>query len=318
MSTISTEPAPTLTDDPFGPEVLDDPLPFHERLREAGRVVHLPQYDLFAMGRYADVHAGLTDWQTFQSAAGVGLSNFRKEEPWRPPSLLLEADPPHHDAPRHALEEILNPRRLRHLRDQWLADAETLVDEILGARGVRRCPRHRRRLPAARLPRCRRTPPGGTRAPAPLRRPPLQLLRSAELPGPERTAPHRRDVGLDQGAVHARGARRARVRGRHLGRGRPRRHHRREAPLIVRSVLTAGVDTTVHGSARSSTPSSSTPTSGSAYGRTPARPRRVRRGDPAGVAGADVLPHHDARRGRRWRRHPRRPQGPAGPRLGEP
>ena len=131
MSTISTEPVPTLTDDPFGPAVLDDPLPFHERLREAGRVVYLPQYDLFAMGRYADVHAGLTDWQTFQSAAGVGLSNFRTEKPWRPPSLLLEADPPHHDAPRHALEEILNPRRLRHLRDQWFADAETLVDEIL-------------------------------------------------------------------------------------------------------------------------------------------------------------------------------------------
>ena len=131
MSTISTEPAPRLDDDPFGPGVLDDPLPFHERLRAAGRVAYVQQYDLFVMGRYDDVHTALTDWQTFQSAAGVGLSNFRKEEPWRPPSLLLEADPPHHDAPRHALEEVLNPRRLRHLRDQWFADAETLVDEIL-------------------------------------------------------------------------------------------------------------------------------------------------------------------------------------------
>ena len=119
-------PAPILSDDPFGLAVLDDPLPFHERLREAGRVVYVPQYDLFVMGRYDDVHAGLTDWQTFQSAAGVGLSNFRKEKPWRPPSLLLEADPPRHDAPRHALEEILDPRKLRHLREQWHADAETL------------------------------------------------------------------------------------------------------------------------------------------------------------------------------------------------
>ncbi|MEU0265167.1 cytochrome P450 [Nocardioides sp. NPDC006303] len=123
--------APILTDDPFGREVLTDPLPFHERLREAGRVAYLPQYDLFAMGRYDDVHASLTDWQTFQSAAGVGMSNFRKEKPWRPPSLLLEADPPHHDAPRAVLEEILSPRRLRHLHAQWLADAEVLVDEIL-------------------------------------------------------------------------------------------------------------------------------------------------------------------------------------------
>ena len=128
---VGQVPAPILSDDPFGLAVLDDPLPFHERLREAGRVVYVAQYDLFVMGRYDDVYAGLTDWQTFQSAAGVGLSNFRKEEPWRPPSLLLEADPPRHDAPRHALEEILNPRKLRHLREQWYADAETLVDEIL-------------------------------------------------------------------------------------------------------------------------------------------------------------------------------------------
>ena len=139
MSSTTSTPAPSvaapiLADDPFGDAVLEDPLPFHERLREAGRVAFLPQYDLFAMGRYADVHAALTDWQTFQSAAGVGLSNFRTEKPWRPPSLLLEHDPPHHDAPRHVLEDILSPRRLRRLRDRWFADAEELVDEVL-ARG---------------------------------------------------------------------------------------------------------------------------------------------------------------------------------------
>ena len=55
------------------------------------------------MGRYEQVHAALIDWQTFESAAGVGLSNFRCEKPWRPPSLLLETDPPRHDAPRAVL-----------------------------------------------------------------------------------------------------------------------------------------------------------------------------------------------------------------------
>ena len=83
------------------------------------------------MGRYAEVHAALTDWQTFQSAAGVGLSNFRYEKPWRPPSLLLEADPPHHDAPRAVLTKILGPRELRRLADSWAADAEELVDDLL-------------------------------------------------------------------------------------------------------------------------------------------------------------------------------------------
>ncbi|MFI5626171.1 cytochrome P450 [Nocardioides sp. NPDC051685] len=124
-------PAPLLHDDPFSDDVLADPLAFQHELREAGPVVHLPQYDVFAMGRYAEVHAALVDWQRFQSGAGVGLSNFRKEQPWRPPSLLLETDPPHHDAPRDVLGPILAPRALRGLRESWQAVADELVDELL-------------------------------------------------------------------------------------------------------------------------------------------------------------------------------------------
>ena len=65
--------------DPFSHDILEDPLPFQADLRDAGPVVYLDQYDVFAMGRYNEVHAALTDWQAFQSAAGVGLSNFRNE-----------------------------------------------------------------------------------------------------------------------------------------------------------------------------------------------------------------------------------------------
>jgi cytochrome P450 len=125
---------PTSDVDPFSHEVLEDPLPMHAELREAGAVVHLARYDVYALARYAEVHAALVDWQQFQSAAGVGLSNFRYEEPWRPPSLLLEADPPRHDAPRRVLQKVLGPRALRRLREGWAADAEALVEEVL-ARG---------------------------------------------------------------------------------------------------------------------------------------------------------------------------------------
>src|SRR5262245_42512268 len=121
----------TIDADPFGHDVLEDPLPLHEALREAGPVSYLSRYDVHALARYDEVHAVLTDWQGFQSAAGVGLSNFRREKPWRPPSLLLEADPPRHDAPRAVLSKVLGPRSLRRLRDAWLADATALVDEVL-------------------------------------------------------------------------------------------------------------------------------------------------------------------------------------------
>ncbi|MEV5410312.1 cytochrome P450 [Thermopolyspora sp. NPDC052614] len=124
---------PSIDADPFSHDVLEDPLPLHARLRDAGPVVYLTRYDVYALARYEHVHAVLTDWQNFQSAAGVGLSNFRYEKPWRPPSLLLEADPPRHDAPRAVLTNVLGPRELRKLRAAWFADAEELADAVLGA-----------------------------------------------------------------------------------------------------------------------------------------------------------------------------------------
>ena len=135
MTTLSTTAAAVPVDDtdPFSHEVLEDPLPFHTALREAGPVVYLSRYGVHAVGRYEQVHAALVDWQRFQSAAGVGLSNFRTEKPWRPPSLLLEADPPRHDAPRRVLAGVLGQRALRTLRERWTADAEQLVDQVLAA-----------------------------------------------------------------------------------------------------------------------------------------------------------------------------------------
>jgi cytochrome P450 len=129
MSTLSA--LPSSDTDPFAREVLEDPLPLHEQLREAGPVVYLTRYDTYALARYEQVRSALVDWQDFQSAAGVGLSNFRYEEPWRAPSLLLEADPPRHDAPRRVLSKVLAPRALRRLREQWLADGEALVEAVL-------------------------------------------------------------------------------------------------------------------------------------------------------------------------------------------
>lgn len=125
---------PSHDGDPFGHDILEDPTTFHTELRDAGPVVHLSRYDVYAMGRYRQVHAALVDWQSFQSGAGVGMSNFRYEQPWRPPSLLLETDPPRHDAPRRVLSAILGPRALRRLREQWLADAEELVGRVLAER----------------------------------------------------------------------------------------------------------------------------------------------------------------------------------------
>jgi cytochrome P450 len=122
---------PVLADDPFAPEVLADPYPFHERMREAGPVVYLERYGVWAMARHAEVVNALSDWETFSSAAGVGLADFRREPPWRPPSLLLEADPPSHTGVRAPTLHLMTPKMAKSLRDAFDAQAQQLADTLV-------------------------------------------------------------------------------------------------------------------------------------------------------------------------------------------
>jgi 4-methoxybenzoate monooxygenase (O-demethylating) len=117
--------------DPFCQAFFDDPFPAHVALRDAGPVVYLPRYDLFAVARYEHVQAALTNWRDFSSARGVGLSDFAREKPWRLPSLLLETDPPLHDRTRKLMDRVLSPAAIRALRIDFTAAADALVDALL-------------------------------------------------------------------------------------------------------------------------------------------------------------------------------------------
>jgi cytochrome P450 len=129
MDTTIDRPASTV--DPFSREFLTDPYPHHETLREAGPVVWLERYGVWAMARHQEVRDALTDHQTYCSSAGVGLSDFRKEPPWRPPSIILEADPPLHTRTRAVLTRILLPAAINKLRATFEREAETLVARLV-------------------------------------------------------------------------------------------------------------------------------------------------------------------------------------------
>jgi hypothetical protein len=117
--------------DPFSPEFLSNPHPFHEQLRETGAVVWLERYGIWAIARHEQVHAVLGDWETFCSSAGVGLSDFRKEKPWRPPSILLEADPPLHTRTRGVVMRVVSRPAIEALRETFTREAETLLDKLV-------------------------------------------------------------------------------------------------------------------------------------------------------------------------------------------
>ena len=134
MSTDTTVHRPVSTIDPFSHAFLRDPYPHHNSLREAGPAVWLEQYGIWAMARHQEVRDALTDWQTYCSSAGVGLSDFRKEPPWRPPSIILEADPPLHTRTRAVLTRILSPAAINILRAAFEREAELLVARLVEQR----------------------------------------------------------------------------------------------------------------------------------------------------------------------------------------
>ena len=245
--TIATG-VPVLDDDPFGPDVLEDPLPFHRRLRGAGPVVYLSRYGIYGMGRYDEVLEALRNWQGFQSGAGVGLSNFRTEKPWRRPSLLLEADPPRHDAPRRVLAGLLAPRALRRLRERWRKVADELVDRLLADGGeFDAVPALAKAFPLRVFPDLVGLSEEGREHLLPYGDflfnafgPHNDLVKAGEPTAPDHSAwvDHqcRRDM-LAPGGIGARIWAAA---------DRGELTHD-QAPLVVRSLLSAGVDTTVHG-----------------------------------------------------------------------
>jgi cytochrome P450 len=123
---------PSLDFDPYADAALAEPFAHHAMLRDSGAVFWLERYQCFGMARYVEVHAALNDWETYVSGRGVGLADFAHEEPWRPPSLLLEADPPLHQRTRALMNKVAALPALRARQPQWHAAASDLVARLTG------------------------------------------------------------------------------------------------------------------------------------------------------------------------------------------
>ena len=120
----------SLSIDPFDDAFLANPYAQHGALRDAGPVVWLEPLKCFAMARHLEVQAALRDHNTFCSGRGVGLADFAIEAPIRQPSLLLEADPPLHERARTLMNKIVSPVALKALRPIWQAKADELVRKL--------------------------------------------------------------------------------------------------------------------------------------------------------------------------------------------
>jgi cytochrome P450 len=216
-------------------------------LREAGPVVWLAKWNVWAVARYAEVHAVLNDPATFCSSRGVGLSDFKKETPWRPPSLVLERDPPEHDRPRAVLNSVLSPAVMKGLRDEFARAAQAKADELVARGSFDAIADLAEAFPLSVFPDAVGMRPDGREHLLPYAGvvfnafgPPNELRRQSL----ERSLPHQAWVaeqcqrpnlrpGGFGAAIHA-----------CVDTGRITDL---EAPLLVRSLLSAGLDTTVNG-----------------------------------------------------------------------
>ncbi|MCK1356261.1 cytochrome P450 [Bradyrhizobium sp. CW7] len=126
---------PVFDEDIYSDDMLYDPYPLSAQLREAGPVVRSTKYGFMFVGRYDDVVDGLQDHDRFISSRGTGISDFLTDPPWRKPSMLLETDPPVHTRARAVVMRILSPPALKKMTDRIGDDAEARVKEQV-ARGT--------------------------------------------------------------------------------------------------------------------------------------------------------------------------------------
>ncbi|MBA2399794.1 MAG: cytochrome P450 [Bradyrhizobium sp.] len=238
---------PHLDVDPFSIEFFADPYPTHELLRETGPVVYLDKWNVYAVARHAEVHAVLNDPGTFCSSRGVGLSDFAKEKPWRPQSIILEADPPAHTRTRAVLNQVLSASVMRPLRERFAAAADAKVDELLARKSFDAIADLAEAFPMSVFPDAMGLKQEGRENLLPYAGlvfnafgPPNQLRQDAI----DRSAPHQSYVAAQcqrenlapegfGGCIHARAD--------------SGDITEAEAPLLVRSLLSAGIDTTVNG-----------------------------------------------------------------------
>ncbi|MFJ2561928.1 MULTISPECIES: cytochrome P450 [unclassified Streptomyces] len=133
MTIAPAEGVVTLPDDPFSPANIADPCPMLTRLREAGPVTWLEKCGAYAVAGFEEVYEVLTDFETYCSSGGLGPRDIREDAGWRPPSIL-ESDPPIHTVMRRALTGVINPATVRPLRERFTGPAEEIADELVARR----------------------------------------------------------------------------------------------------------------------------------------------------------------------------------------
>ena len=117
--------------DPYDVELIADPYPMFARLRDEAPLYYNPEYDFFALSRFADVNKALVDHATFSSARGVILELIKANLDI-PSGMLIFEDPPIHDVHRRLLARMFTPRKINALEPMIREFCVQALDPVVG------------------------------------------------------------------------------------------------------------------------------------------------------------------------------------------
>ncbi len=117
--------------DPYQIDILQNPSAFYNELRAKGPFVYIPKYAILACGRYKETKEVFSDHERFVSSRGVGLVDFKVADPWRPASIILEVDPPAHTRVRRIMAKVLSPKVMRAQAALFQNIADQIVAEVV-------------------------------------------------------------------------------------------------------------------------------------------------------------------------------------------
>ena len=116
--------------DPFSAQVLEDPYPVYQRLREESPAHHLEKYDAYALSRFEDIWRVSSDGENYTVTRGTSAPQLlSKVMPVFP--NLNHLDPPAQTELRKQLWRFFSPRAVltyeAQLREFFVERLETLL-----------------------------------------------------------------------------------------------------------------------------------------------------------------------------------------------
>lgn len=122
-----TDTIPRSDADLFTTEFMADPYPAFQQLRDAGALVYLDRFDVWAVTRFAEARHVLGDWESF-SSADLALNEQMNQYLGE---AIIRSAPPLHDHQRSVLASRLAPRAIKELQPQIEAQAQEVVAHVV-------------------------------------------------------------------------------------------------------------------------------------------------------------------------------------------